>query len=38
MGLYNNVPTFTYVSATGLTVTYNKEVFTEEDSLLIFGC
>ena len=28
MGLYNNVPTFTYVSATGITVTYNKEVYT----------
>ena len=28
MGLYNNVPTFTYVSASGITVTYNKEVYT----------
>ena len=28
MGLYNNVPTFTYISATGITVTYNKSVYT----------
>ena len=28
MGLYNNVPTFTYISATGITVTYNKKVYT----------
>ena len=28
MGLYNNVPTFTYVSASGITVTYNEEVYT----------
>lgn len=28
MGLYNNVPTFTYVSATGITVTYNEEIYT----------
>ena len=28
MGLYNNVPTFTYVSATGVTVTYNDKIYT----------
>ena len=28
MGLYNNVPTFTYVSATGITVTYNDKIYT----------
>lgn len=28
MGLYNNVPTFTYVSADGITVTYNEEIYT----------
>ena len=28
MGLYNNSPTFTYISATGITVTYNEEVYT----------
>ena len=28
MGLYNNVPTFTYISATGITVSYNNKVYT----------
>ena len=28
MGLYNNVPTFTYISATGITVNYNNKVYT----------
>ena len=28
MGLYNNVPTFTYISATGITVSYNDKVYT----------
>ena len=28
MGLYNNVPTFTYVSASGITVTYNEKIYT----------
>lgn len=27
MGLYSNVPTFTYVSATGITVTYNEQIY-----------
>ena len=28
MGLHNNVPTFTYISATGITVNYNNKVYT----------
>ena len=28
MGLYSNVPTFRYISATGITVTYNGTIYT----------